>query len=134
MFVFRISGLLAFVVMLVFVRPAAAESISCRCEVAFVCDGKACLQFDTGTPTCFTFKLTFDRKAKKIRLCRDAMCEEGKMSVEKMEAGQMVLRTSLTWGGGSGGQGTWIMVDQNADFTYRQKDGAGVELITGPCE
>lgn len=40
----------------------------------------------------------------------------------------------MTWGGTSGGKGTWIMVDGNRDFVYRQKDEEGLEVISGPCE
>ncbi len=113
---------------------AIAESVACQCQASFVCNGAACQHLDTAAPGCFTFKLTYDRYDKKIRLCRDAMCEEGKMSVEKTSDGQLILRTSVTWGGASGGKGTWIMVDAGKDFVYRQKDEEGLEVISGPCE
>jgi hypothetical protein len=134
MFSFCVRFLVALAAMLSAAFEASADSISCQCQAAFVCDAKTCFHYDAEAPSCFTFKLTYDRPDRKIRLCRDAMCEEGKMSVEKTSDGQLILRTSLTWGGSSGGDGTWIMVDRNSDFVYRQKDGSGLEVISGPCE
>lgn len=113
---------------------ADASSVSCQCQAAFICDGKTCQHFSGDASSCFTFKLTYDRPEKKIRLCRDAMCEEGRMSVEKTGKGQLILRTSIKWGGQSGGEGTWIMIDDNAGFVYRQKGTKSLEVISGPCE
>lgn len=113
---------------------AIAETVACQCQAAFICDEKTCFHYDSSASNCFTFKMTFDRSERKIRLCRDALCEEGKMSVEKTSDGQLILRTSITWGGKSGGEGTWIMIDGKSDFIYRQKDATGLEVIGGPCE
>ena len=127
----------AFVVLATIVSSAhvsSASSVSCQCQAAFVCDGKDCHHFSGDVAACFTFKLTYDKPEKRIRLCRDAQCEEGRMSVEKTSDGQMILRTSIKWGGESGGTGTWIMVDDNAGFVYRQKGTRSLEVISGPCE
>ncbi len=131
---FCVRPLLAFSAVVCVLSGAAAETVSCQCRAAFVCDDKACFHYDSAASNCFTFKLTFDRGDRQIRLCRDAMCEEGKMSVEKTSDGQLILRTSITWGGTSGGEGVWIVVDGKADFVYRQKDDKGLEVISGPCE
>ncbi len=115
-------------------QVAFAASISCQCQAAFVCDGKGCQHYSGDAAACFTFKLTYDKPEKRIRLCRDAQCDEGRMSVEKTSDGQLILRTSIKWGGESGGDGTWIMVDDNAGFVYRQKGTKSLEVISGPCE
>ncbi len=115
-------------------NAAIASSVSCRCQAAFVCDGKGCNHFSGDAAACFTFKLTYDKPEKRIRLCRDAQCQEGRMAVEPTGDGQMILRTSIKWGGESGGAGTWIMIDDNAGFVYRQKGARWLEVISGPCE
>jgi hypothetical protein len=130
----NLKALVALAAMLSGTGPALAGSVSCQCQAAFVCSGGACQHFSGDASSCFTFKLTYDRPEKKIRLCRDAMCEEGRMSVEKTSDGQLILRTSIKWGGQSGGEGTWIMIDDNAGFVYRQKGGQSLEVISGPCE
>lgn len=131
---FLFSALLALVALASALSPAVADSVSCQCQASFVCDQKTCRHFGGDASSCFTFKLTYNRPEKKIRLCRDAMCEEGRMSVEKTSSGQLILRTSIKWGGESGGEGTWIMVDDNAGFVYRQKGAQSLEVISGSCE
>lgn len=129
-----LSAFLALVSLVYSGHVAFAASISCQCQAAFVCTGKGCQHYSGDAAACFTFKLTYDKPEKRIRLCRDAQCQEGRMSVEKTSDGQMILRTSIKWGSESGGDGTWIMVDDNAGFVYRQKGTKSLEVISGPCE
>lgn len=84
---YSVRALLALVALGSAPLQAVADSIACQCQASFVCAGKTCLHFDAAAPGCFTFKLTYDRADKTIRLCRDALCEEGKMSVEKTSDG-----------------------------------------------
>lgn len=129
-----LSIFLALAALMPSVYVANASSISCQCQAAFVCNGTGCQHYSGDAAACFTFKLTYDKPEKRIRLCRDAQCQEGRMSVEKTSDGQMILRTSIKWGSESGGDGTWIMIDDNAGFVYRQKGAKALEVISGPCE
>ncbi len=131
---FCVRPLLAVIAVVCGLPAAAAETVSCQCRAAVVCDEKTCFHYDSAASDCFTFKMTFDRSDMKIRLCRDALCEDGKLPVEKTSDGQLIPRTSIAWGGTSGGEGVWIMVDGKTDFVNRQKNGKGLEVISGPCE
>lgn len=114
--------------------PAAAMSDTCVCHAQLRCEGEACRHESPEAAGCKTFKMTLDRPGKEIKLCRDGVCAADKMQVERTKKGETLLRTSLEWGGGSGGAGTLVVMDAKGGFVYRQSSDRALEVIVGTCE